>query len=81
MGAIRYDHEASWYPEFYGQMQTITDSGPRGKNDDMFDAFAYVGLTIDQYWEAQSDAEIEEEEYEEEWLNFHDMGRSAVTGY
>jgi hypothetical protein len=47
----------------------------------MFDAFAYVGLTIDQYWEAQTDAEIEEEEYEEEWLNFHDMGRSAVTGY
>jgi hypothetical protein len=47
----------------------------------MFDAFAYVGLTIDQYWEAQSDAEIEEEEFEEDWLNFHDMGRSAVTGY
>jgi hypothetical protein len=38
-------------------------------------------LTIDQYWEAQSDKEIEEEEFEEEWFNFQHMGRSAVTGY
>lgn len=80
-GAIRYDHQASWYPGFYAQLQTITDSGPRGKNDDMFDAFAYIGLTIDQYWEAQTDEEIEEEEYEQEWFDYHDHGRSAVTGY
>jgi len=80
-GAIRYDKEASWYPDFYAEMQTITDSGPRGKHDDMFDVFAYIGLTIDQYFEAQSDEEIEEEEYDEMFEQYHDLGRNAVTGY
>ena len=80
-GAIRYDHDASWYPDFYSEMQTITDSGPRGKHDDTFDAFAYVGLTIDQYFEAQSDKEIEDEEYESLFEDYHEMGRCASTGY
>jgi len=80
-GAIRYDKEASWFPDFFSEMQTITDSGPRGKHDDMFDAFAYVGLTVDKFFDADSDEEIEEGEYEELYEQYHDMGRSAVTGY
>lgn len=80
-GSIRYDREASWYPDFEGELLTVADSGPRGRNDDFFDAFAYVGLTIDQYFEAQSDEEIEDEEFEEAFEDYHDMGRSAVTGY
>lgn len=80
-GHVRYDKNASWYPWFFAEMQTITDSGTRGKHDDAFDAFAYVGLTIDKYYEAQSDEEIEEEEYEELFEDFHDMGRCASTGY
>lgn len=80
-GALRYDKEASWYPDFEGELLTVSESGPRGRNDDYFDAFAYVGLSIDQYWEAQSPEEIEDEEYEEEFFKFAGMGRSAVTGY
>lgn len=80
-GSIRYDKEASWYPDFEGELLTVADSGPRGKNDDYFDAFAYVGLTIDQYFEAQSDEEIEDEEWEEAFEQHHDMGRCAATGY
>lgn len=80
-GAIRYDKNASWYPDFYSELQTITDSGPRGTHDDSFDAFAYVGLTIDKYFEAQSPEEIEQEEYEEMFEDFHDRGRCASTGY
>ena len=80
-GAIRYDKQASWFPEFYSEMQTITDSGPRGKHDDMFDVFAYLGLTIDQFFEAESDKEIEDAEYEEMFEEYHDLGRSPVTGY
>ena len=80
-GSIRYDKEASWYPDFEGELMTVADSGPRGKHDDYLDAFAYVGLTIDQYFEAQSDEELEDEEFEQMYEDFHDLGRCASTGY
>ena len=59
----------------------VSDSGPRGKHDDYFDAFAYVGLTIDQYFEAYSDQEIEDQEYDDFFDDFADQGRCAATGY
>ena len=62
-------------------MQTITDSGPRGKHDDMFDAFAYIGLTIDQYFDAQSGEELEDEEYDLIYEDYADQGRCHSTGY
>lgn len=80
-GSIRYDKQASWYPDFESELLTVADSGPRGKHDDYLDAFAYVGLTIDQYYEAQSDEELEDEEYDLAFEEFADMGRCAVTGY
>jgi len=80
-GAIKYDREASWYPSFEAELLMVADSGPRGRHDDMFDAFAYLGLTVDQFYEAQSDEEIEEEEYEQVFEDYHDLGRSHVTGY
>ena len=80
-GAVRYDKEASWFPDFYSEMQTITDSGPRGKHDDIFDAFAYIGLTIDQYFSASSDEELEEEEYNQMYDDYADQGRCYTTGY
>ena len=80
-GAIRYDKEASWYPGFESELLMVSESGPRGKHDDMFDAFAYLGLTINQFYEAQTDEEIEDDLYEEEFENYNSLGRSAVTGY
>lgn len=80
-GQIRYDKEASWYPDFEGELLTVADSGPRGKHDDYLDAFAYVGLTIDLYFEAQSDEEIEDEEYDDMIMDYSDMGRCHATGY
>ncbi len=59
----------------------VGDSGPRGKHDDMFDSFAYLGLTIDQFWDAMSDEELEEEEREEAYDEYHDQGRNPTTGY
>lgn len=78
---MRYDKEASWYPDFESELLTISESGPRGKHDDYLDALAYVGLTIDQYWEAQSDEELEEDEYLTEFDDFADQGRCWSTGY
>lgn len=80
-GVIRYDKMADWYPDFYAEMQTITDSGPRGKHDDYFDAFAYIGLTVDMYFEAMSDEEKEDEEYDEVFEQYHGHGRCFATGY
>jgi predicted phage terminase large subunit-like protein len=80
-GAMRYDLKAEWFPDFYSEMQTITDSGPRGKHDDSFDVLAYIGLTIDAYYEAYSDKEIEEEEYDNFFDDYADQGRCASTGY
>jgi len=40
-----------------------------------------VGLTIDKYHEAQSDEEIEDEEYQREYDLWHDHGRNHCTGY
>jgi len=79
--AIRYDKEASWYPAFEAELMMVDNSGPRGKNDDQLDAFAYLGLNIDKFWDAMSDEELEEEEWEEAYDEFHDLGRSDVTGY
>ena len=80
-GAIRYDREASWYPDFEAELLMVADSGPRGKHDDYLDAFAYVGLTIDQYYEAESDEDLEEEEYQGLLDSFYGEGRNATTGY
>jgi predicted phage terminase large subunit-like protein len=80
-GAIRYDKQASWYPAFEAELLMVADSGPRGRHDDQFDAFGFLGLTIDQFWEAQSDEEVEEEEYELAFEEMHSMGRNPDTGY
>jgi hypothetical protein len=40
-----------------------------------------LGLTVNQYFEAQSDEEIQEEEDEEIMYDYLDMGRCATTGY
>lgn len=79
--SIRYDKSASWYKDFDEELSMVSASGPRGRHDDMFDAFAYLGLTIDQFWEADSDQEIEDEEYEQDYQAYNSLGRSRRTGY
>ena len=80
-GAIKYDKETEWYPAFNAELMMVADSGPRGKHDDQFDCFAYLGLTINQHYEAQSDEELEQEEYDEVFEQYHDQGRDHHTGY
>ena len=80
-GFVKFDKEASWYPDLENELLTISDSGPRGAHDDQFDAFAYIGLTIAEYFEAQSDEELEQEEYDEMYDDYHDQGKCQTTGY
>ena len=80
-GSIKYDRKASWYDTFFSELMMVADSGPRGRHDDQFDAFAYLGLTIDQHFEAMSEEEEEEEAYDIAFDEYHDQGRNHVTGY
>lgn len=77
--AIKFDKEADWYAKFEDECLSF----PKGKNDDMVDAFAYLGMMLDKLVEAPTKQEIEELEYLEE-LNESEMsyqGQSSVTGY
>ena len=80
-GAIKYDREGEWYDAFNSELMMVAASGPKGKHDDQFDAFAYLGLTIDQHYEAPSDEEMEDEEYDIAFEEYHDLGRCSTTGY
>ena len=80
-GRVKFDKQASWYPDLENELLTISNSGSRGAHDDQFDAFAYIGLTISEYFEAQSDEELEQEDFERAFDDYHDQGRCETTGY
>jgi len=80
-GAVKFDKSTDWYVDLEMELMTITPAGPKGKHDDFFDAFAYIGLTIDDYNEARTPMEVEEDEWEEEVNMYYGFGASPVTGY
>ena len=80
-GGVRFNTDADWYEGLHSELMTITTSGPKGKHDDQFDVFAYIGLTIDQYRTAISSEEQDEFDYWEAVQEHGDTGRSSVTGY
>lgn len=53
------------------------------KHDDQVDAFAYLGLMLDNLLEAPTKEETEEEEYAEslEGSELTHQGRNSTTGY
>jgi predicted phage terminase large subunit-like protein len=79
-GSVRFDMEADWYEDMYTELMTITPAGPKGKHDDFFDAFAYIGLTVHKFNEAPTNEEIEEEEWDEDHEDYEE-GICISTGY
>jgi len=78
IGAVKFDKAADWYPDLEAEMMRF----PRDRHDDQVDALAYMGLMLDKMYEAASDAEIEEDEYQEEIEESRtDTGRNQYTGY
>ena len=67
-GACRFDKDAEWYQTFEDQLMRF----PRDKHDDQVDAWSYLGLMLDKMWEAPTDKEVEEEEYEAYVKQFQD---------
>jgi predicted phage terminase large subunit-like protein len=78
-GACKFDKNAEWYQGFEDELLRF----PRDKHDDQVDAWAYLGLMLDKMWEAPTDKELEEEEYEAyiKENNLNDAGRSVTCGY
>jgi len=79
-GSVRFDKETDWYPDMETELMTITPSGPRGKHDDFFDAFAYIGLTVHKYFEAPTVEEAEDDEWEDDH-DYEGQGLCLATGY
>ena len=75
-GGVRFNFEKKWYPELLDEMLVF----PRGQHDDIVDALAYIGLTLDKVSIASSKEELEEEEYQEEFGTLFE-GQGLYTGY
>ena len=76
-GKVRFFKETEWYPDFEEELVTY----PKAPRVDQVDAFAWLGLTLEEMVEPLTKAEEEEEEYQREMEEFFSFGRSAVTGY
>jgi predicted phage terminase large subunit-like protein len=76
---VKFEKGADWYQAFEDELTRF----PRDTHDDQVDAFAYLGLLLNSIVEAQTQEEIEEDEFFSDLEN-HGMnlnGRSYVTGY
>lgn len=80
-GAVKFDKKTDWYADMEMELMTITNSGPKGKHDDFFDAFAYIGLSINKYNIAPTQHEIEEEDWDDEYGDDFESGICVSTGY
>jgi predicted phage terminase large subunit-like protein len=76
---VKFDKEGDWYPLFENEMLSF----PRGKHDDQVDAFAYLGLLLDQLIEAPTRDEEEDQLYADELESsgYSNQGRNSYTGY
>lgn len=75
-GKVRFDKEAEWYPALESEMIRF----PKDIHDDQVDFLAWIGLTLDILIEAETDEEMFEDEYEQEFGGFY-TGQDSVTGY
>lgn len=79
-GAVEFDHQAEWYPDFLTEMLQF----PRGAYKDQVDAASWIPIGLDKIREAPTRAELEDEYYEQEYEESYDsfsFGASNITGY
>lgn len=78
LGAVQFDKEADWYPDFESEMLRF----PSGVHDDQVDAAAIVALALKDMVAARTAEEIEEDQYQEELHEYNrDSGVSLICGY
>lgn len=78
-GGVKFDKSGEWYPAFEDELCKF----PRGTKDDQVDAFAYIGIMLDNLIEAPTKQEQEDELYYDELYasGNSESGRSSWTGY
>lgn len=76
-GKVRFNKEAEWYADFEDELVKY----PKSAFKDQVDAFAWLGLMLEEMIEPQTDKEIEEDEYREAFEAHFSHGRCMTTGY
>lgn len=76
-GKVRFDKDADWYPDFEEELTKY----PKYPYKDQVDAFAWLGLMLEEMVEPQTDEEVAEEEYELAFQEHMPQGRCVTTGY
>ena len=76
-GRVKFDKDADWYADFEDEVAMF----PRSPRKDQADAFAWLGMLITTMHAAPTPEDDMEDQYQEEYEEFSDVGRSAVTGY
>ena len=78
MGGMQFDKGADWYSDLESEMMRF----PRDRHDDQVDALAYVGLALKNVIEAQTQEELEDEEFSNDYAeHFGSEGTSRWCGY
>lgn len=76
-GSVRFNKEAEWYSDLEDEMVRF----PKARHDDQVDALSWIGLILDEVHQAQTEEEIEEEEYTQMLREASSCGRNSITGY
>jgi predicted phage terminase large subunit-like protein len=76
-GKVRFNKNAEWYPAFEEELLKY----PKFAYKDQFDAFAWLGLMLEEMVEPETDKELEEDEYREAFEAHFPQGRCETTGY
>lgn len=76
-GGVFFNNNTEWYPAFEQELIRF----PRDVHDDQVDAFAWIGLTLDQIVPGLTPEEQEDEEWYKEFGEDVDLGRNVWTGY
>jgi predicted phage terminase large subunit-like protein len=77
-GKVRFNKDAEWYPDFEEELVNY----PKFPRVDQVDAYAWLGLTLEEMTEPATRQEEEDEQYEQMLeQDSGEFGRSAVTGY
>jgi len=76
-GNVKFDKEASWYADFEEELVHF----PKWPYMDQVDAAAWLGDLISEELQANTDAELEEWEYERMRESDTEMGACSITGY
>jgi len=81
-GGVFFDKDTDWYDLLEADLMTVTSSGIKARHDDRVDALSWLGIAINEFYEAPTQQELDDEEYEDEYYeSFYGIGRNTVTGY